>query len=262
MVRVWTILAGLLALASGLAYAAWPLLGQPDWAITAWNLCLIPVALYLGLLLTPRGPLLAAVSVGAGIGASLLWAVGFRHASAEPWWIGLAAVWWLSLGWLLLPVRRATGVFTILLGVATAVDFVVTALGLGQPWLVLGGLKLPLSTVWSVWIGVLLIRSATRGGTGEPARLLSIEASSPLSIVGGTIWIIGGAGWLLTHGISVNFSTATVLGLRGTEFTQLLAVAALLWTVALAARHPVDATTLGRVGWWLAIAGTAMVSTG
>jgi hypothetical protein len=164
MARVSAAVAGLFALASGMAYLAyWPILARPDWAITAWNLLIVPTALYLGVRLAARGPMLAATCTAAGIAASLLWATGFQHAEREPWWIGLAAIWWLGIGWLLLPVHRATGFLTLALGVATAVDLVVTALDLGLPLLALGGLKLPLSTLWSFWIGVVVLLDAAGG---------------------------------------------------------------------------------------------------
>jgi hypothetical protein len=57
MARASGVLAGLLGIASGTAYVAWVLLGQPDWAITAWNLLILPVAVYLGVRLWPRGPM-------------------------------------------------------------------------------------------------------------------------------------------------------------------------------------------------------------
>ena len=165
MARVLGVLAGLCAIASGLAYLAyWPILDQPDWAITAWNLLIIPTALYLGIRLGPRGPVVAAISTAAGIAAALLWATSFRQAALEPWWIGLAAVWWIGIGWLLLPTHRATGILTVTLGVVAALDFFVTLWDIGLPLLAVAGLKLPLSTVWSFWIGVVLIGDARRRG--------------------------------------------------------------------------------------------------
>ena len=151
-------LAGVFALAAGLAYLCyWPILARPDWAITAWNLLIIPTAVYLGVRLASRGWAVAATSTAAGIAASLLWATSFRNPGLEPWWIGLAAIWWLGFGWLLLPSHRATGILTLALGVATVLDFFVTLLDIGFPMLALAGLKLPLSTLWSFWIGAVLI---------------------------------------------------------------------------------------------------------
>ncbi len=162
MMRGLAIAAGACAIASGAAYLLyWPILDQPDWAITTWNLLIIPAALVLGVQVASRGPIVAAVATTAGVASSLLWSVGFENPRLEPWWIGLSAVWWLGVGWLLRDDHPRTGWFTLVLGVAAAVDFVVTALGFGLPLLAVGGFKLPLTTAWSVWIGVLLIRDAT-----------------------------------------------------------------------------------------------------
>jgi hypothetical protein len=74
------------ALASGLAYVAYliPPEGQ-DQAITAWNLLIIPTALYLGDRVASRGPLVSAASTAAGVTASFLWAFAYRSPSPEPW---------------------------------------------------------------------------------------------------------------------------------------------------------------------------------
>jgi hypothetical protein len=87
------------ALASGCAYVAYLLpIGGRDWAITAWNLLIIPTALYLGRRAAPGGPLVSAVSMAAGVAAALLWAFAYDSSALEPWWIGLAAAWWLGVG--------------------------------------------------------------------------------------------------------------------------------------------------------------------
>jgi hypothetical protein len=67
-------LAGAFALASGLAYIGYFLLDASvrDVAITAWNLLIIPGALYLGLLTARGEALLAAAATAAGIAASVL----------------------------------------------------------------------------------------------------------------------------------------------------------------------------------------------
>jgi hypothetical protein len=101
----------------------------------------------------------AAASTTAGVAASLLWAFAYDSPTLEPWWIGLAAAWWLGLGWLLWSEHRALGRFMLLLGVATIFDFVVTGLNAPMPIYVLGAFKLPLTVVWSLWVGLTLIRS-------------------------------------------------------------------------------------------------------
>lgn len=105
-----------------------------------------------------RGLIVSASSTAAAVTASVLWAFGYRSPSLEPWWIGLAAAWWLGLGWLLRTERRALARFTLLLGLATAIDLVVTALNVPWPIYALGGFKGPLTIVWTFWVGLALVR--------------------------------------------------------------------------------------------------------
>jgi hypothetical protein len=160
--------AGVFALASGCAYIAYLVpIGGGDWAITAWNLLIIPTALSLGARAASGGSLVSAIATGAGVAASLLWAFAYASPALEAWWIGLAAVWWLGVGWLLRTQRPALGWFTLLLSLATMVDFVLTALNAPMPIYALGGLKIPLTIVWTFWIGVSLVRGP---GSGTPGR--------------------------------------------------------------------------------------------
>lgn len=260
MARALAIAAGVCAVASGLAYVAYPLLGSPDWAISGWNLLIVPTALYLGVRFASTAPILAAVSCAAGIAASLLWAPDYRQAAVEPWWIGLAAVWWLGLGVLLRPEHRITAWLTLVLGLASAVDFVVTLLGFGLPLLALGGLKLPLATVWSLWIGILLIRAP-----GDPVegRASLTAAAAPMALAGGAVWAVCAVGWLLTHGIQADPNRAQLAGLRGTELTQIMAVAPIFWAVVLGATLPQVGRRLpARFGWAIALLGVVMVGAG
>jgi hypothetical protein len=154
-----SVAAGLCAIASGVAYLLYFASGgNADWAITAWNLLIIPAAIVLGWRLSTGGSMVAAGATAAGVAASVLWAFEFRRAAVEPWWIGLAAVWWLGLAWALRAHHRKTAWLTAALGTAAAVDVVVTVLDAPLPWLAIGGLKIPLTNLWSLWIGVLLIR--------------------------------------------------------------------------------------------------------
>ena len=149
-------IAGALAIWSGLAYVAYPLVG--DSAITAWNLLIIPAAVWLGIRTAHRGRILSAVFTAAGVAASLLWAIVYHEPQLELWWIGLAAAWWLGLGWLLRADRRRLAAFTLLLGLTAAVDFVLTVLDASMPIYALGGFKIPLTVVWTFWVGWTLVR--------------------------------------------------------------------------------------------------------
>lgn len=163
------LIAGGFAIASGLAYLAYPLMTEGrDGAITAWNLLILPAAIYLGTQLAWRGPILATASTAAGVIASLLWAFAYASPTLEPWWIGLAAVWWLGLGWLLRSDHPAFGRFTLLLGVATLFDLVVTGLNAPMPLYLFGAFKLPLTVAWCLWVGLSLIRDR-RWGARRPS---------------------------------------------------------------------------------------------
>ena len=80
------------------------------------------------------------------------------------------------------------------------------------------------------------------------------------AIAGGIVWIVGALGWLLTHGTQANWNTAQILGLTGTEFTQLLIAATALWVVALATEVPRRRTA--RVAWVVSLVGVGMVGVG
>ena len=166
-------LAGAFALASGVAYLAYLLLTPAqDGAITAWNLLIIPAAVYVGVVLAPGGPIVAAVSTVTGIVASFLWAFDYKSPTLEPVWIGLAATWWLGIGWLMRRQNRRLGWFTLILSAATAVDFVLTALNAPFPLYALGGFKIPLTIVWTFWVGAALMRGRL-SGRGSPTGVSS-----------------------------------------------------------------------------------------
>jgi|SRR5687767_12792127 len=167
------LVAGGFAVASGCAYIAYLLVGIQfrDTSIAAWNILIIPTALSLGVRLAAHGALVSAASAAAGVAASWLWAFGHDVPELEPWWIGLAAAWWLGLGWQLRTERPTLGLFTVLLGVSATVDFILTALNAPTPIYALGGFKIPLTIVWSLWLGVALLRYPRLGAPqGRDAR--------------------------------------------------------------------------------------------
>src|SRR5688500_16428368 len=236
MARLWSaawLVAGGFALASGVAYLAYllPIAGR-DGAITAWNLLIIPTALYLGAQLASRGPIVSAAAMAAGIVASLLWAFDYDSPGLEPWWIGLAAAWWLGLAGLLWNERRRLARFTLILAVAAAGDFVLTALEAPMPIYALGGFKIPLTIAWTFWVGISLVRDVgwrvQRAGDADLARW-----SGATALVGGLLWAILAVGWTLSHGGTPSPRGATFLGLGALEFTRLLAVPAVLWLMSL-----------------------------
>ena len=165
-------LSGALAVVSGAAYIVYVLAPADlrDATIVAWNLTIIPAAVWLGWLLRRPRPAVAALSTLAGVVASVLWAIAFRRPGLEPWWIGLAAVWWVGIGLEVLPMRRRLGLFTLALGVASAADFVLTALNAPMPIYALGGFKIPMTSIWSVWVGLAVLRDPTLSGDSRASE--------------------------------------------------------------------------------------------
>ena len=160
-------IAGLAAIASGLASLAWlvglaPTPEFPDRWITIWNLLLIPAGAWLGFVLVrANGPLLAAVaglSALAGIASCVLWATSWQRADLEALWIALSAAWWIPTGLLL--VRRGPrwlGWFTVVLGVFAGLDAFVTWAGNEGFLFLLASPKLPLAWIWAFAVGVRLV---------------------------------------------------------------------------------------------------------
>jgi hypothetical protein len=178
----WTGVAALLAAAAWLSWAvlnAWTrgaLDGPRDGPQAAWAWAgtmllvaatagVIPAALALGHAVRARAPAAIVLVTAAGVLSLALWAAAaaFRWwpPALEPGFIALSAVWWLGLGAALWPERRALAVLTALLGVAAALDATVTAFEPRLPaWAfpVLGGPKLPLQMIWTLTVGVVLVR--------------------------------------------------------------------------------------------------------
>lgn len=124
---------------------------------------LLPLAAYLWWQVQPPRRAQATLSAAAGMLSLLLWASAPVTGAweLEPVWIGLSAMWWIGTGVLLRAFRPAWGAFTVILGVAAALDAVVTGFEEVLPFAlfaVLGGPKLPLSLVWMIWSGVALLR--------------------------------------------------------------------------------------------------------
>lgn len=259
------LVAGGFALASGVAYLAYllPIAGR-DGAITAWNLLIIPTALYLGVRLASRGPIISAAAMTAGVVASLLWAFDYDTPGLEPWWIGLAAAWWLGLARLLWDERPRLARFTLILAVATAADFVLTALEAPMPIYALGGFKIPLTIAWTFWVGIILVRDAqwriSSAGVADLARW-----SGATALVGGLLWAILAVGWTLSHGSTQSPRGATFFGLGALEFTRLLAVPAVLWLMSLmgsATGMRPGTGVAARAGYATALVGAGMVGLG
>jgi hypothetical protein len=131
---------------------------------TAFNLLLIPVALWLGVTLWPRGRITALVGSLAGLGSLLLWAGAFTFGwfQLEVLWIALSAAWWLALAQLMRQRERRLAILTAVTGLAAVLDATVTGIESVRPipfllFVLLGGWKLPLQLIWSAVLGLLLL---------------------------------------------------------------------------------------------------------
>jgi hypothetical protein len=130
----------------------------------AFNLLLIPPALWLWVTLWPRGRITALVGSLAGLGSLLLWAGAFVFGwfQLEVVWIALSAAWWLALAQLMRRRERRLAILTAVTGLAAVLDATMTGLAsvLPLPFLLfalLGGWKLPLQLIWSAALGLLLL---------------------------------------------------------------------------------------------------------
>lgn len=131
---------------------------------TAFNLLLIPAALWLGVTLWRRGRITALVGSLAGLGSLLLWAGAFTFVwfQLEVLWIALSAAWWLALAQLMRRRERRLAILTAVTGLAAVLDATVTGIESVRqmPFLLfvlLGGWKLPLQLIWSAVLGLLLL---------------------------------------------------------------------------------------------------------
>jgi hypothetical protein len=155
-------LAGGAAVASALLFIVSLKVSDPlaNALTAAWNLLLLPAAAVLWWWLRPRSPLLIDSASAAGVAATLLWAAATVTGwwRLEPVWIALAMAWWFVVGWFMRRAWKWFGWATLILGVAAALDLAVTLLETANTdWFFLGAVKLPLSMLWSGWLGVLLI---------------------------------------------------------------------------------------------------------
>jgi hypothetical protein len=169
-------LAGAAALAAGASWFAWALInsttrgalelsppGSVALALTlGWTLLLIPAVLRTHSALQPSAPKTLPVFTAAGVTSPVLWALGAGVGFVphlEIAYNALAAVWLLGTGAILFSRRRSLGIFALVVGGFTALDAV---FGLFEPMpfalYLLAAPKLPLAAIWSVALGVALMR--------------------------------------------------------------------------------------------------------
>jgi hypothetical protein len=173
-------IAGVLAIFAGACWVAWAVInasthrGLEMAAVgsaasianalltVGWNVLLIPAALRLYRRCSnPRPPAVMGATI-AGVLSLMLWAIGgvthISHA-LETTYLSLAAVWLLVLGTTLARTKHWFAYFTMVVGVFTALDALFNIFE-PVPFAVylLAAPKLPLSALWSLAAGVVLIR--------------------------------------------------------------------------------------------------------
>jgi hypothetical protein len=184
-------LAGTAAILSGFAWISWAALnvvhhggldaGPPAVTIAVfrtgqlltggWNLLLIPAALVLWRRLRTSAPGMALLATVCGVLSVTFWGYGgLTHTitpALETAYLFLSAVWWIVIGLLWKESAKWVGRLTLVLGAFTALDFVFTFFEPVPFWLYLTAApKLPLAALWSISVGVWLIR----GDRAESAR--------------------------------------------------------------------------------------------
>ena len=172
--------AGILACLAGLCWFAWAVINitsdhlldraasgssaaaMNNLLTVGWNLLLIPAALRLYSHFRNSHPKMLLGATIAGVTSLTLWAAGaFTHIShnLETVYLVLGAVWLLGLGFSAVQNSRAFGYFTLLVGAITTLDAI---FNLFEPIpfevYLLAAPKLPLSALWSLVVGVFLIR--------------------------------------------------------------------------------------------------------
>jgi hypothetical protein len=194
--RAFVFTAGTAAILSGCGWILWTILngvthgkldaGPPQTSerlfkfgellTVSWNLLLIPAALALWRWLSVDKPNLVLLYTISGITSLLFWSFGgatHRITPAlETTYVLLSSIWWLGIGFALVPRSRALGIFSVVLGSFALMDGIFTILE-PMPFgiYVLAAPKLPLAALWSFWIGkTLLSRNVVAlAGSGKTA---------------------------------------------------------------------------------------------
>jgi hypothetical protein len=173
--------AGLASAGASVAFVATSMssINSPDdldrWTV-AWNILLLPVAIWLGVALAIRRPaadrLLAGIASGAGVLSCLLWATTYQRPATEPVWLGLSAVWWSIVGALLVQSgMRRLGAFSLVVGAFAALDSLLTAAGVNGEAYLLAAPKLPIAWAWALLVGArLVVDPMLRSGRRQETR--------------------------------------------------------------------------------------------
>jgi hypothetical protein len=178
-------IAGLAALASGLAWIFWVainlstgggldtgmaspnLVTAGKFLMVAQNLLLIPTAIVLNDWMNRQNSEMSSIYTICGIVGMVFWsytsASGTNNLVVEASYLCLFGIWWLGIGLTIRCDRRLFGWFSIIVASFAFWDSIVTATGAPFWLFVTAAPKLPLSWIWDfVVAGMLLSRKPTK----------------------------------------------------------------------------------------------------
>jgi hypothetical protein len=133
----------------------------------AWNLLLIPAAIFFGNRFYPKDETPALFLTICGVVSQMFWAYGGATRGITPMlevtYLFLSGIWWLGSGLMLRGRWKMTGNFTVVVGAFALLDALLSFLEPVPFWIyALAAPKLPLAIIWNFWIGVFLLRTGGR----------------------------------------------------------------------------------------------------
>jgi hypothetical protein len=180
-------IAGISAILAGIAWLVWIILngvtnGELDTGgaaiglrlakfgqllMIAWNLLLIPAAVFLGNRFYAKDENPALFLTICGIASQMFWAYGGATSGITPMlevtYLFLSGIWWLGIGLILRGRWKMTGNLSVVVGAFSLLDAVLSFLEPVPFWIyALAAPKLPLAIVWNFWIGVFLLKNGGR----------------------------------------------------------------------------------------------------
>jgi hypothetical protein len=180
--RSFTRTAGTAALAAFMAWLVWAAVnwqtgggldaGQPfisarlaacgNLLTVAQNLFLLPAAIVFRSWMARDDPRSADLYTLCGVASLIFWAYaaasGTNNPTVEATYLCLSGFWWLGIGQAIRGERKVFGWLSIILAAFTFWDAIVTYTNAPFWLFVTAAPKLPLSWIWDLWVGVMLMR--------------------------------------------------------------------------------------------------------
>jgi hypothetical protein len=131
----------------------------------AQNLFLLPAAIVFRSWMAREKPHSADLYTLCGVAAITFWAYAAasatNNATVEATYLCLSGFWWLGIGQAMRGERKVFGWLSIILAAFAFWDATVTYTN-APLWLFLTAApKLPLSWIWDLWVGIMLLREST-----------------------------------------------------------------------------------------------------